>query len=49
VQGLTVEALVDALQECLTADTINRAQTLANRVEVHGAQIAAQHLNAVFA
>ncbi len=41
---LTVEALVPALRECLQPETTARAQSLASRMELHGARIAAQRL-----
>ncbi len=43
---LTVDALVQALRECLRPEVTARAQTLAGRIELHGARIAAERLTA---
>jgi vancomycin aglycone glucosyltransferase len=41
---LTVDTLVPALRECLQPEVTTRAQTLASRMELHGAQVAAERL-----
>ena len=41
---LTVSALVKALRECMTAAVTSAARTLAFRIELHGARIAAERL-----
>ena len=45
---LTVNALVQALRECLRPDVTTRAQALAGRIELHGARIAAERLTNEF-
>jgi UDP:flavonoid glycosyltransferase YjiC (YdhE family) len=45
---LTVDALVQALRECLQPEVTTRAQTLAGRIELHGARIAAERLTNEF-
>lgn len=45
---LSVDALVQALSECLQPDVKERAQALAGQVERHGARIAAERLTAEF-
>lgn len=49
VQVLTVDALVEALRECLKRETMERAAALAEHIEPHGARIAAERLTATFA
>ena len=46
---LTVDALVQALRECLRPEVTARAQALAGRIELHGARIAAERLVHEFA
>ena len=46
---LTVDALVQALRECLQPEVTARAQALAGQIELHGARIAAQRLTNEFA
>jgi vancomycin aglycone glucosyltransferase len=46
---LTVDALVQALRDCLRPGVTRRAQALASRMELHGARIAAQRLTDEFA
>ena len=41
---LTVDALAQALRQCLRSEVTARAQALANRIERHGARIAAERL-----
>jgi vancomycin aglycone glucosyltransferase len=41
---LTVDTLIPALRECLQLEVTTRAQTLASRMELHGAQVAAERL-----
>jgi vancomycin aglycone glucosyltransferase len=41
---LTVDTLLQALRECLRPEMTVRAQFLASRIELHGAQIAAERL-----
>ncbi|MDR3573825.1 MAG: glycosyltransferase [Anaerolineaceae bacterium] len=41
---LTVDGLVQALQECLQPERTRQAQALAGRLELHGARIAAERL-----
>lgn len=41
---LNVDALVQALRECLRPEVTRRAQALADRIELHGARIAAERL-----
>ncbi len=45
---LTVDALVQALRECLQPEVTTRAQALAGRMELHGARIAAERLTNEF-
>ena len=45
---LTVEALVPALREALQPEVTTRAQALADRMELHGARIAAERLTNEF-
>jgi vancomycin aglycone glucosyltransferase len=45
---LSVEALVQALRECLRPEVTLRAQALAGRMELHGARIAAERLTNEF-
>ncbi len=45
---LTVDALVQALRECLRPEVTTRAQALAGRMELHGARIAAERLTNEF-
>ncbi|HEX9076800.1 MAG TPA: glycosyltransferase [Anaerolineae bacterium] len=45
---LTVDALVQALRECLRPEVATRAQALAGRMESHGARIAAERLTNEF-
>jgi vancomycin aglycone glucosyltransferase len=45
---LTVEALAQALRECLRPELTARAQALAGRMELHGARIAAERLTNEF-
>ena len=45
---LTVDALVQALRECLRPEVTMRAQALAGRMELHGARIAAERLTNEF-
>lgn len=45
----TVDALVQALRECLQPEMARRAQALAGRMELHGARIAAERLTNDFA
>jgi len=45
---LTAEALVQALRECLRPEMTTRARGLADRVELHGARIAAGRLAQAF-
>jgi vancomycin aglycone glucosyltransferase len=45
---LTVDALVQALRECLRPEVTRRAQALAGRIELHGARIAAERLTNEF-
>jgi vancomycin aglycone glucosyltransferase len=49
VQALTVDTLVDVLRECLTPEMTERAQALSGRIELHGARIAAERINEMFA
>ncbi len=46
---LTVDALVQALRECMAPEVMTRAQALAARMELNGARIAAQRLSDEFA
>ncbi len=46
---LTLEALSAALRECLGAQVASRAQALAGRIELHGAENAAERLRREFA
>jgi vancomycin aglycone glucosyltransferase len=46
--GLTVDALVQALRECLRPEVTRRAKELASRMELHGARIAAERLTKEF-
>jgi hypothetical protein len=41
---LTVDALAGALRKCLRPDVAARARSLANRIEPHGARLAAERL-----
>ena len=41
---LTIDALVQALRECLQTEMEDNAQALASRIELHGARIAAERL-----
>lgn len=41
---LTVDGLADSLRACLVPDLAERAESLASRMEVHGARIAAERL-----
>ena len=45
---LSVDALVQALRECLQPEVTTRAQALAGRIELHGARIAAERLTNEF-
>jgi vancomycin aglycone glucosyltransferase len=45
---LTVDALVQALRDCLQPEVTARAQDLAGRMELHGARIAAERLTNEF-
>ncbi len=45
---LTVDTLVEALRECLRPEVAARAQALADRMELHGARIAAERLVSEF-
>jgi vancomycin aglycone glucosyltransferase len=45
---LAVDALVEALPECLKPQMTARTQALASRIELHGARIAAQRLVEAF-
>jgi vancomycin aglycone glucosyltransferase len=45
---LTVDALVPALRECLQPEVAARARSLASRIELYGAQIAAERLVSEF-
>ena len=45
---LTVEALIQALRECLRPEVTRRAQALASRMELHGARLAAERLTNEF-
>ena len=45
---LTVDALVQALRQCLRPEVTRRAQALAGRIELHGARIAAERLTNEF-
>jgi hypothetical protein len=45
---LTVDSLVQALRECLQPEVAGRAQSLANRTELHGARLAAERLTDEF-
>jgi len=45
---LSVEALAQALHECLRPEVTTRAQALAGRIELHGARIATQRLTEEF-
>lgn len=47
-ERLTVNAMVRALRECLRPEMTARAQTLASRIELRGAQIAAERLVSEF-
>lgn len=46
--NLSVDALVQALRECLQPEVTTRAQALASRMELHGARIAAERLTNEF-
>jgi vancomycin aglycone glucosyltransferase len=46
--NLRVDALVQALRECLQPEVTTRAQALASRMELHGARIAAERLTNEF-
>jgi vancomycin aglycone glucosyltransferase len=46
--GLTVDALVNALRECLQPEMTRRAQAFASRMELHGARLAAEQLIRTF-
>jgi hypothetical protein len=41
---LTVDALLQALRECLPPELATRAQALAGRMELNGARVAAERL-----
>ena len=45
---LSLDALVQALRECLRPEVTTRAQALAGRIELHGARIAAERLTNEF-
>jgi vancomycin aglycone glucosyltransferase len=45
---LTVDGLVEALRECLQPEVTARAQAVADRMELHGARIAAERLTNEF-
>jgi vancomycin aglycone glucosyltransferase len=47
-EGLTVNAIVRALRECLRPEMTARAQTLASGIELHGARTAAKRLASEF-
>jgi vancomycin aglycone glucosyltransferase len=46
---LGVDALVQALQDCLRSETTTSAQALAGRMELHGARIAAERITEEYA
>ncbi|GAA6619750.1 glycosyltransferase [Scytonema sp. NUACC26] len=43
-EQMTVQAMVSALRECLRPEMTARVQVLSNRMELHGAQMAAEQL-----